>query len=152
MQLQELFQTPDVLVGFKASDKWDAIERVLRHLESRDRFPAAQTSAFLEAVLGRERSMSTGMEHGLAMPHAAVDGLDEVVACLAICGEGNALDFESTDASPTRIVVLLLIPRNQKLLHIRTLAEIARLMSKYEARQQLLNATDSQQAWAVLSD
>lgn len=152
MQLQELFQAPDVLVGFKASDKWDAIERVLRHLEARERIPANQTGTYLDAVLGRERSMSTGMEHGLAMPHAAVDGLSEVVACLAICGEQDSLDFESTDASPTRIVVLLLIPRTQKLLHIRTLAEIARLMSKYEARQHLLKAADGEEAWSALAN
>lgn len=150
MQLNEIFQTPDVLVGFTASGKWDAIERIVRHLEQRERFPASETNGFLEALLQRERSMSTGMEHGLALPHAAVDGLDEVVACMAICAEPNALDFESTDASATRIVVLLLIPREKKLLHIRTLAEIARLMSKHDVRQTLLNATSSEAAWAAL--
>jgi mannitol/fructose-specific phosphotransferase system IIA component (Ntr-type) len=150
MQLKELFRTPDVLVGFKAQDKWDAIERIIRHLESEGRFGSDQTCDLLEAVLGRERSMSTGMEHGLAMPHAAVEGLEDVVASLAICSEADALDFESTDASATRMVVLLLIPKKQKLLHIRTLAEIARLMSKSHVRQTLLGATDSATAWGVL--
>ena len=152
MQLQELFQVQDVLVGFHATDKWDAIERIIDHLEARGRFTADQAPALLEAVMGRERSMSTGMEHGLALPHAAVDGLNEVVACMAICSEEEALDFESTDASPSRIVVLLLIPRDQKLLHIRTLAEIARLMSKSDSRALLQNATDSQAAWSALAE
>jgi len=151
MQLQELFQSPDLLVGFQAQSKWDAIERILKHLEQRGRIVPEHAPAFLEAVLAREQSMSTGMEHGLAMPHAAVEDLDEVVACLALCAEGDELDFESTDQSRTRIVVLLLIPRKQKLLHIRTLAEIARLMSKGEAREHLLAASDSEAAWQALA-
>ena len=50
-----------------------------------------------QAVLARERSMSTGMEHGIAIPHAAVDGVQTVVACMGIVSTGSGLAFESID-------------------------------------------------------
>ncbi|HED65504.1 MAG TPA: PTS sugar transporter subunit IIA [Planctomycetes bacterium] len=149
MNLQELLPREDILVGFEAADKWDAIERLVGHLAERERIPTEARAELLEALLDRERSMSTGMEHGVAIPHAAVHQLDELVGCLAITlGEG--LDFESIDGSPARFIVLLLIPRAQKLVHIRTLASIARVLAHSEIRDALLEAQDPDEAWAVL--
>ena len=46
----------------------------------RGSIPGPLTVAVIDAVLTRERSMSTGMEHGIAIPHAAVDFIDDIVA------------------------------------------------------------------------
>jgi mannitol/fructose-specific phosphotransferase system IIA component (Ntr-type) len=127
MRLQELFRPEDILVDFDPVDKWDAIARLVQHLVRQGRVPAARAEELQEAVLARERSMSTGMEHGIAIPHAAVDDLD-----------------------PTQLVVLLLIPRKQKLLHIRTLADVARALVDEEVRAGLFTARDAQQAWRAL--
>jgi mannitol/fructose-specific phosphotransferase system IIA component (Ntr-type) len=50
------------------------------------------------------------------------------------------------------VVVLLVIPRAQKLLHIRTLADIARVLSKDSVRDHLVSAKNSQEAWDVLHE
>jgi mannitol/fructose-specific phosphotransferase system IIA component (Ntr-type) len=152
MKLQELFHAQDVLVGFTAQDKWDAIDRMMTHLVGSERFGREALAALQEAVLGRERSMSTGMERGLAIPHAAVDELEEVVACLAVTGETAAIPFESIDASPARILVLLLIPRAQKLIHIRTLAEVARVLQSEAVRNALYAASTADEAWHALAE
>ena len=52
----------------------------------------------------------------------------------------------------TRLVVLLLIPRSQKLLHIRTLAEVARVLGKDSVREALLAASSGEEAWHALAE
>ncbi len=152
MRLSELFPVEDVLVGFHPVDKWDAIRKLVAHLVERGRIPRADAPAIVEAVLARERSMSTGMEHGIAIPHAAVDGVQTVVACMGILPEGAGLPFESIDGKPARIVVLLVIPRAQKLLHIRTLADIARVLGRDGVREALTSAPDAAGAWSALAE
>lgn len=152
MRLSELFLVEDVLVGFAPTDKWDAIRRLVDHLVGRGRIAASASAGIVEAVLSRERSMSTGMEHGIAIPHAAVDGVANVVACMGIVSAERGVPFESIDGRPTRVVVLLVIPRAQKLLHIRTLADIARVLGRDSVREQLIAAPDAQQAWTALAE
>ena len=96
--LQELFRPEDMLVGFHAADKWEAIDRLMEHLVASGRVPEDVSKPIHEAVLARERSMSTGMERGIAIPHAAVEGLPDVAACVGIVGDGEeGLNFESID-------------------------------------------------------
>ncbi|MBL8863003.1 MAG: PTS sugar transporter subunit IIA [Planctomycetes bacterium] len=152
MRLSELFAADDVVVSFAPTDKWAAIRELVAHLVRRGRLGAEQESAVVEAVLAREKSMSTGMEHGIAIPHAAVEGVDGVRAAMGIVPAGATLGFDSIDGRPTRVVVLLVIPRAQKLLHIRTLADIARVLGRDAVREHLVAAKSSAEAWAVLAE
>ena len=95
--------------------------------------------------------MSTGMEHGIAIPHGAVDGIEEIAACMGIIQSEAGLPFDSIDGGPARLVVVLVIPRDQKLLHIRTLADVARALGKESVRQALLSATSQGEAWEILA-
>jgi mannitol/fructose-specific phosphotransferase system IIA component (Ntr-type) len=132
-------------------DKWAAIERLVRQLEQTGRIPAGSGAAVLGAVIEREKSMSTGMERGLALPHASLEGVPRAVACMGTIQAPGGLPFESIDQRPARIVVLLLVPRAQKLLHIRTLAEIARMLSRDSVRTALLAARSGEEAWNALA-
>lgn len=150
MRLSELFRAEDLIVGFQPADKWDAIKRLMDHLVARGRLPAHLRAGIEEAVCARERSMSTGMERGIAIPHAAVDGLSKLVGVMGVAKRPGGLAFDSIDAQPTTLVVLLLVPRDQKLAHIRTLADIARLLSRDEVRTALLECNSADGAWRVL--
>ncbi len=152
MRLHELFAAEDVIVSFAPTDKWIAIRELVEHLVRRGRLEASQEAAVVEAVHAREKSMSTGMEHGIAIPHAAVEGVDGVRAAMGIVPEGATLAFDSIDGRPTRVVVLLVIPRAQKLLHIRTLADIARVLGRDTVRERLIGARSSEEAWAALAE
>jgi len=153
MRLQELIPPEHILLGLSAADKWQAIERLIAHLVARGALTPEQGTSFRDAVQARERSMSTGMERGIAIPHAAVDGLERVVAALAVVGHDSreGVSFDSIDASPAWLIVLLLIPRPQKLLHIRTLADLARHLGNEDARRALREAETPAQAWQALA-
>ena len=134
MRFSDFLDESRVILPLEAPDKWQAIGLLMAHLESVGGVPSELSEALTDAVLARERSMSTGMEQGIAIPHAAVDGLEQPVAALGIITREEGLAFDSLDSSPTHFVVLLLIPRQQKLLHIRTLAEIARVLGEKQVR------------------
>ena len=113
------------------------------------RYPASLVPVVEQALVTRERSMTTGMEHGIAIPHAAIDGIDELVAVLALAPAG--IQFETLDGAPARIVIGLIIPRSKKLAHIKTLAEIAKLLSRADVRDRLLQCDDAKAVVAALA-
>jgi mannitol/fructose-specific phosphotransferase system IIA component (Ntr-type) len=151
MDLQQLFRPEDLIVDFAPADKWEAIGILVQHLVERGTLDEDTAPRVLQQVLARERSMSTGMERGIAIPHAAVDEIDRVLACMGIVSREDGLAFESIDARPARLIVLLVIPRSQKLLHIRTLADVARVLGLESVREALVQAKTPAEAWNALA-
>ncbi|MDA0374222.1 MAG: PTS sugar transporter subunit IIA [Planctomycetota bacterium] len=150
MKLSQLLAPELVVHPLAAGDKWDAIQQLLRAAVDAGSVRADAFDAVHNALVQRERSMSTGMDHGVAIPHAAVDEVDDVVTVLGIAPDG--IPFGSLDGLPARILVCLVIPRAKKLLHIKTLAEIARLLSKAEVRDALLASADAASALELVRE
>src|SRR5205085_10264861 len=101
-----------------------------------------------KAIFGREHARSTGMEHGVALPHGAVEGLEDVAAALGIAKDG--IEWGSLDKQPTRLIVLLAIPQNMLQFHVKTLAGIARLLNDEGLRERLQSANTAGEAVAVI--
>ncbi|MCZ6597365.1 MAG: PTS sugar transporter subunit IIA [Planctomycetota bacterium] len=152
MDLSTLFRPADLLVDFHAVDKWNALDKLMDHVVASAGIGEEISRTMREAVLLRERSMSTGMERGIAIPHAAVEGIEDVLACIGVVSRDGGLAFDSIDGQPTQFVVLLLIPKAKKLVHIRTLADIARVLGQDAVRAALLAARSGEEAWHALSE
>lgn len=150
MKLSELIVPELVEVPFEAEDKWQALAVLARIPVRAGRYGERMVGPIEQALVLRERSMTTGMEHGIAIPHAAVDGLEDLVAVLGISHRG--IPFEALDRQPSRILVGLIIPRQKKLMHIKTLAEIARLLSRGEVRSRLLECRTPAEVVASLRE
>jgi mannitol/fructose-specific phosphotransferase system IIA component (Ntr-type) len=150
MKLSDLITRDLVEVPLRAADKWEALAIIARVPARAGRYPQSLVPIVEQALVVRERSMTTGMEHGIAIPHAAIDGLDELVAVLGINTAG--IPFETLDGEPARIVIGLVIPRSKKLAHIKTLAEIAKLLSRADVRDRLLRCTDRESVVQALSE
>lgn len=149
MKLTELLTAQLIAVPLEADDKWQAIESLAEQAVRAGRLPEPQLAGVKAALVAREECMTTGMEHGIAIPHAAVDGLDDVVGVLGLNPEG--IPFETLDGEPARIIVELIIPRDRKLAHIKTLAEISKLLHRAEVREALLACGDGVAAMDCLS-
>lgn len=150
MKLSELITKDLIEVPLRATDKWEALGVLARVPVRAGRYPAAFAPIVEQALVLRERSMTTGMEHGIAIPHAAIDGIDDLVAVLGLNPVG--IPFETLDGAPARILIGLVIPRAKKLSHIKTLAEIAKLLSRAEVRDRLLRCADAGSVVAVLAE
>lgn len=150
MKLSELIQESLVEVPLQAADKWQALSILARVPVRAGKYGEDMVETVEQALVVREKSMTTGMEHGIAIPHAAIDGIEDLVAVLGLNPAG--IPFETLDGEPARIVIGLVIPRSKKLAHIKTLAEIAKLLSKAEVRQRLLACKTAAEAVAALGE
>lgn len=150
MKLSELITDKLVEVPLKAADKWQALTTIAKIPVRAGCYPESMVETVEKALVLRERSMTTGMEHGIAIPHAAIDGIEDLVAVLGLNPTG--IPFETLDGEPARIVIGLIIPRSKKLAHIKTLAEIAKLLSKADVRDRLLSCSTAAEAVQALAE
>lgn len=135
MKLSEVLPASAIRLGLDGKDKWELIAGLTDALVSSGQIPDAVRDQVHQALVARERSMSTGMEKGIAIPHASVEEVESTSVALGIARGG--VDFEAIDGQPTHLVFLLVNPSNRTKTHIRTLAEIARLTSSPELRAAL---------------
>ncbi|MFQ5345950.1 MAG: PTS sugar transporter subunit IIA [Mariprofundus sp.] len=103
--------------------------------------------AVMEVVMAREQLGSTGIGHGVAIPHGRMPDLTAPILALATHIEG--VDFEAIDSNPVHIVVLLLVPDSDDRQHLELLAQLARSLQQESFRQQIMNA-DSAETVAAL--
>jgi fructose-specific phosphotransferase system IIA component len=108
------------------------------------------SQAVLEAVFARERTRSTGIGSGIAIPHGKCSAVRELVMALGIARE--PLDFDSVDRKPVSIVILLVSPVDQTGPHIQALARISRLMLDGEFKKALESAPSAQAAYDLMSE
>jgi mannitol/fructose-specific phosphotransferase system IIA component (Ntr-type) len=149
MKLLDLLREPLIKIGLEAKTKEAAIEELIDLLVDKGEISAADRPRVTKAVFDRERARSTGMEHGVALPHGAVEGLEEVAAALGTA-RGAGIDFQAIDKKPTHLIVLLAIPQNLLQFHVKTLAGIARLLNDEGLRERLQSANTAGEAVAVI--
>lgn len=118
----------------KASTKDGVIDELLGWLEREGLITAPQQAR--QDVLARERSMSTGMQDGIAIPHARTTAVNRLVCAIGLKREGIA--FEALDGKPTTIIVLTLSPRDAATPHIQFMASISKSLDA-AGRETLLN-------------
>jgi mannitol/fructose-specific phosphotransferase system IIA component (Ntr-type) len=134
----------------EASDKWEAIEMLTDLLVAAHEIRLMDRGEVLAAVTARERSLSTGLERGLAVPHGSCECVSDIIACLGVSRKG--IPFESLDGEPAHLIVLLVIPKGTFTRHVRTLAAIARLASTPELRQRILEAASPEEVTAAIHE
>ncbi len=90
-------------------------------------------------VFANERRSSTGMQHGVAIPHAKTEAVDTLLAAAIVTR--RPIDFDSLDGKPSQIFIMTLSPVDKVGPHLRFLAEIGRLLKSRQARERILRAT-----------
>lgn len=103
----------------------------------------------LESVLERESKMSTGIQHGVAIPHGKTDAVEELLVCFGRKREG--IDFQALDGEPSYLFFLTLSPLSTSGPHIELLAEIGRILEEATVRRKLLSAKDPEEVLDILS-
>jgi mannitol/fructose-specific phosphotransferase system IIA component (Ntr-type) len=103
----------------------------------------------LRDVLDHEAGMSTGMENGIAIPHAKSDSVDELVACVGITK--RKVDFENLDRKPSQIFIMTLSPKHGNGPHVQFLAEISRLLKDATIRKMMIKAKSREELLKILT-
>ena len=145
MALADLIGPEVVKVPLAARTKNEALRELARVLLDAGRI--RELEPVCDALRAREDLGSTGLEQGIAVPHAKTRAVGKLTAAIGISPRG--IDFQAVDGQPSRLFFLLLAPPDQSGPHIQALAEIARL-AKSPTFLRLLTAASSPQEVADL--
>jgi len=141
MALIDLITKDVVKVPLTSTNKPDVLRELVEILLNAKKID--DISKVLEAIQKREDLGSTGLELGIAVPHAKTDAVKTLSMAIGISKAG--IDFDSLDGKPSYLFFLMLAPINQSGPHIEALAEIAKLSRSRTFTQALINANTPQE-------
>ena len=148
MNLKKLLLTENMLPMLKADTKHGVIEELIGFLAGTGKIK--NPGSALQAVLEREEKMSTGMQNGIAIPHGKTDAVDELQVAVAIKRDG--VDFDCMDGQPAKIFIMTLSPESRVGPHIQFLAEISKLLSRPDLREQLTACATADEMLKLLTN
>ncbi len=137
-----------VLVGIRSTRRFDAIRELAAVIAEDD--AVGDHKRFLADLIRREKQGSTGIGHGVAIPHVHEDYIHRQILAVGVSIEG--IDFAGSDDTPVRIVALFASPRKHQKQHMELLAALSRLLQTAAVRDRLIGATDPTEVIEVFSN
>lgn len=145
MKLRNIFEANSILPELEADSKKEAIQKILEIMP-----PSIDKNKALEDILLREEDYSTGLEEGIAFPHARTSAVRELQLGFARSTQG--INFDSRDKKPSHFIPLLLTPISSGKGHIMVLAEIIRKLETTDIRKKILDAKNKNEIYHLLTE
>ncbi len=146
MDLKNLLKPELVTLNLRGTNKEEIIKELV-DLAARSGKVSDKEEA-IRSVFERENRMSTGMKHGIAIPHGKTTAVQELVACVGI--SPNEINFDALDRKGCRIFIMTLSPIDKTGPHLQFLAEVGMLFRNEEKRQALLSAKTPEEVVSIL--
>ncbi len=102
----------------------------------------------LADVLERESKMSTGMQHGIALPHARTSGLAKPAIAIGVSHKG--VDFTTLDGSTVHIIALIVSPAREEAPHMQMLAGLGAALGDDQVRERMMKARSGEELISLL--
>lgn len=139
--------SPDhVHVDVNATSKKRAFEYVGLIFERLNGIARADVS---DNLFARERLGSTGLGHGVAIPHGRIKGLTQPLA--AVLSLHEPIGFDAPDEQPVRLLFFLLVPESATQEHLEILSQIAEMFSDRQWLEQACHIDDAQQLFDMIA-
>ncbi len=135
-RLASILPETQVLVGVEATSKKRAFEEAGLLFES---LHGLSRALITDSLFARERLGSTGLGHGVAIPHGRIKGLKAPMA--AVLRLAQPIGFDAPDEQPVSLLIFLLVPEAATQKHLEILSEIAELLSDAGLRERIKGAT-----------
>lgn len=145
-RLSSILPAAQVLVSVDVTSKKRAFEEAGLLFES---LQGLNRALITDSLFARERLGSTGLGHGVAIPHGRIKGLKQPLA--AVFQLANAIGFDAPDELPVQLMIFLLVPEAATQKHLEILSEIAELLSDSGLREQMKQATEAAGLHALIS-
>jgi len=131
----------------KLRNKGDALRKLAEMLASGDVKVGADV--VLDMLAKREDTQSTGVGGGVAIPHAAMEDLQQIIGAVLLCP--NPIEWAAIDGTPVSILFAVIGPRRAVGEHLKTLARVSRLLRDDAFRHRLANAADGASAFDLIA-
>ena len=146
-RLAAILPAANVLVDVEATSKKRAFEQVGMLFENRHAIARATVT---DNLFARERLGSTGLGHGVAIPHGRIKGLKNPLA--AVLRVAQPIPFDAPDDEPVGLLIFLLVPEAATQRPLEILSEIAEMLSDRELREQLKSAENAGALHKLIAD
>ncbi|MEQ1674829.1 MAG: PTS IIA-like nitrogen regulatory protein PtsN [Candidatus Nitrotoga sp.] len=133
----KILSPENVILDNESTSKKRIFERVGLLFENSQKIARSQV---FDSLFAREKLGSTGLGHGVAIPHGRIKGLRD--AATAFVKTQTPIPFDSPDGQPVNLIFVLLVPDRATDLHLQLLGELAQMFSDENFREQLQNTND----------
>jgi len=147
MEISEILMPQAVIQRLKAGNKKKLLNEIAAAAAA---VVGLDHGKVFEALWEREKLSSTGVGHGVAIPHARLPKLERIVGTFAHLDQ--PVDFEAIDDTPVDLVFTLLTPAEAGADHLKALARVSRLMRNAAVCEKLRAAEDRAQLYALLTE
>jgi len=145
-RLASILPPAQVLVNVDATSKKRAFEEAGLLFEN---LHGLGRALITDSLFARERLGSTGLGHGVAIPHGRIKGLKSPMA--AVFRLANPIGFDAPDEQPVVLLIFLLVPEAATQKHLEILSEIAELLSDANLREQIKSSSDAGALHALIA-
>ncbi|MFM7133373.1 MAG: PTS sugar transporter subunit IIA [Planctomycetota bacterium] len=139
MKLKDIVVEKAIVPNLAATKREDAIRELLDALVASGKVSADMRDAFAAAIIAREKKGSTGLNHGVAIPHTKSSSIKAPIAAIGVSRTG--VDFNALDKQPVYSIFLLLSPEDRPELHLDAIQAIFSHLSKDTFRRFLRQST-----------
>ena len=146
-RLASILPPAEVLVSLDATSKKRAFEEAGLLFEGLHGLSRALVT---DSLFARERLGSTGLGHGVAIPHGRIKGLKSPMA--AVFQLASPIGFDAPDEQPVVLLIFLLVPEAATQKHLEILSEIAELLSDATLREKIKSSADAAELHSMIAD
>lgn len=126
MVLGQIFSPKGINLNLQSQDKDELFEEMVESLVAVR--PGLDRAELLEAVKVREEKMSTGIMHGIAVPHGKCSAVEGIVGAVGVSRQG--IEYGSLDKAPVHLVFMFICGEKEDEAHLEVLKELASLMQE----------------------
>ena len=148
MKITDILKKEHIIDNLVGTDKASTLEELSSFLKNKGLVSNKET--LLNALMGRELLGSTGIGENVAIPHAKVSEIDQIITIFGRSIKG--IEFDSLDKKPVHFIYLVLAPMNSSGQHLKVLARISRLLKNKSLRESIIRATEANQIYAIIAD
>lgn len=146
-RLASILPASQVLVHVDATSKKRAFEEVGLLFEN---LHGLNRALVTDSLFARERLGSTGLGHGVAIPHGRIKGLKSPMA--AVLQLAKPIGFDAPDEQPVNLLIFLLVPEAATQKHLEILSEIAELLSDPQLRAKLAGSATAEELHSLIAN
>ena len=144
-RLASILPASQVLVRVDATSKKRAFEEAGLLFEN---LHGLSRALITDSLFARERLGSTGLGHGVAIPHGRIKGLKAPMA--ALLQLSSPIGFDASDEQPVGLLIFLLVPEAATQKHLEILSEIAELLSDAPLRERITSSATAQELHTLI--
>jgi PTS system nitrogen regulatory IIA component len=146
MQITKFIDKKCIVPHLSATTKADALKELTHILIDKKKLD--NNAATLDQIMAREVTESTGMGHGIAIPHARISGLKQLVCAVGRVRAG--IEFNAVDKKPVFLIFLICYPPTQQTTYLNFLATVAKVFRDPASMEAMLVATDEEDLFKIL--